>query len=42
MAAEPPDAPDYQLVERDGYVHVVLRGRPRLEVIVSMFQELGA
>jgi stage II sporulation SpoAA-like protein len=33
-------AAGYQLVERDDYVHVALRGRPRLEMIVSMFREL--
>ena len=43
----PPDRLDgdstasgYQVVERDDYVHVVIRGRPRLEMDVSMFREL--
>jgi hypothetical protein len=44
MASEPPDvdgtAPEYQLVQRDAYVHVALRGRPRLGMVVSMFAEL--
>ena len=30
----------YQLVERGDYVHVVLHGRPRLKMVVSMFNEL--
>jgi hypothetical protein len=33
-------APAYQVVKRDGYVHVALRGRPRLAMVVSMFAEL--
>jgi hypothetical protein len=44
MASETPDAtstaPHYRLVESDGYVHVALRGRPRLEMVLSMFSEL--
>jgi hypothetical protein len=43
MASERPvdsTAPDYQLVEHDDYVHVALRGRPHLEMVVSMFHEL--
>jgi len=44
MASETPDvtstAPGYRLVERDGYVHVALRGRPRLKMVLSMFGEL--
>jgi hypothetical protein len=32
--------PDYQLVKGDDYVHVALRGRPRLAMVVSMFAEL--
>jgi hypothetical protein len=33
-------APDYELVERGEYIHVALRGRPRLQMVVSMFHEL--
>ena len=32
--------PDYQLVKGDDYVHIALRGRPRLAMVVSMFAEL--
>jgi hypothetical protein len=44
MAPDPPDvkspAPDYQVVDRGDYVHVALRGRPRLAMVVSMFRDL--
>jgi hypothetical protein len=44
VAVCPPDvdstAPEYQLVQRDAYVHVALYGRPRLAMVVSMFAEL--
>jgi hypothetical protein len=42
--SEPPDvedvAPDHQIVQRDDYVEVVIRGRPRLEMVVAMFRDL--
>lgn len=44
MASEPPDARStpsrYELVQHDAYIDVALRGRPRLEMVVSMFREL--
>jgi hypothetical protein len=43
MASEPPDAystASYDLVQHDAYVHVALRGRPRLAVVASMFADL--
>jgi hypothetical protein len=44
MASDPPDLdptpPQYELGQRDGYVEVALRGRPRLELVVAMFGEL--
>jgi hypothetical protein len=33
-------APTYQLVQGDDYVHVAIRGRPRLAMVVAMFAEL--
>lgn len=43
--APPPDhvaspASEYRLVQRDTYVHVAIRGRPKLRTVVAMFGEL--
>jgi hypothetical protein len=35
-----PDAPTYDLVQRDAHVDVVLLGRPRLGTVVALFAEL--
>jgi hypothetical protein len=37
--SERPEA-GYELVHRDGYVHVAIRGRPQLGMVVEMFGEL--
>ena len=40
MPESDPDAPTYDLVPREAYVEVALRGRPRLETVVALFAEL--
>jgi hypothetical protein len=35
-----PEAPTYDLVSREAYVEVALRGRVRFEVVVALFAEL--